>query len=554
MHRRLRIRRYLIGFVTGSILLICLLGAAFLLPEGVVAGSSSNREISVPVKLSGMLVPGFQDDQPGHPPADQSCRLCHGESTAEIHYPSGESLSVMVDLDALSMSAHGDQADSPLACTDCHAPSDYQYPHSEVEAADLRSYEIDRSETCERCHQQPHFNNHPGIDSDSPVLCTDCHGSHDVVTVEQWQNGQGTGTCIACHTEQGIERVDPIQLTQMIRAGLFADEPNSDYCLACHSQEDLTFTFDNGDELSLTIDREDFYYSVHGVENEWRELECRDCHGRYLYPHPEVEVTSEREYNLERYPVCANCHERFYERTVDSVHGEALAAGNAEAAVCTDCHGAHDTPPPDEPRERISQTCGQCHTEIFDDYTHSVHGEALLEDSNPDVPTCIDCHGVHDIHDPTTELARRRSPLLCAECHGNEELMTRYGISTEVFNTYVADFHGTTATLFDPKDPEAELNVAVCYDCHGVHNIRPTDDPDSGIRSNLLETCRRCHPNASENFPAAWTSHYQPSLEHYPIVFLVEQFYSLVIPVTVGGLGFLVATDVFRRVRKRLKR
>jgi hypothetical protein len=87
-----------------------------------------------------------------------------------------------------------------------------------------------------------------------------------------------------------------------------------------------------------------------------------------------------------------------------------------------------------------------------------------------------------------------------------------------------------------------------------VHDIRPVDDPHNGIKVNLLETCRQCHPDASENFSDAWTSHYQPSLEHNPLVYLVDTFYGVVIPVTVAGLGFLVATDIFRRVRLRLKR
>ena len=49
--------------------------------------------------------------------------------------------------------------------------------------------------------------------------------------------------------------------------------------------------------------------------------------------------------------------------------------------------------------------------------------------------------------------------------------MNKYEISTEVFDTYVADFHGTTVILFEHQDPNVETNKAVCYDCHGVHNI-----------------------------------------------------------------------------------
>ncbi|MCA9983467.1 MAG: hypothetical protein KDE59_04205, partial [Anaerolineales bacterium] len=168
-----------------------------------------------------------------------------------------------------------------------------------------------------------------------------------------------------------------------------------------------------------------------------------------------------------------------------------------------------------------------------------------------DVPTCIECHGVHNIGDPTTNLFRIRSPQLCAECHANELLMNKYEISTNVFDSYVADFHGTTVTLFEHQDPNVETNKAVCYDCHGVHAITDPDDPEAGIKANLLETCQQCHPDASENFPDSWTSHFEPSLEHNPIVFLVNSFYAIIIPLTVGGLGFLVVTDVYRRVRTR---
>jgi predicted CXXCH cytochrome family protein len=239
---------------------------------------------------------------------------------------------------------------------------------------------------------------------------------------------------------------------------------------------------------------------------------------------------------------------------MDSVHGRELAAGNTEAAVCTDCHGAHDTPRPDVPRQRISHTCEQCHSGIYDEYVESVHGEALMDAGNPDVPTCISCHGVHDIGDPTTNLFRVRSPELCATCHADDELMTKYDISTEVFETYVADFHGTTVTLFEHQDPNAETNKAVCYDCHGVHNIKATDDPDVGIKATLLTTCQECHPDATTNFPDSWTSHFEPSLEHNPLVYLVNLFYQIVIPVTIGFFALVVGSDVYRRVRLNLRK
>jgi hypothetical protein len=502
-------------------------------------------------------VPSFsavQTDDEMFPPPDLACRLCHDGTEAQIEFPSGESLPVLVDLEAISNSAHGTHAGSPLLCTECHSKADYLFPHEPVSDLDLRSFEVSRSITCEKCHQQPHLTSHPGPESDNPVVCTDCHKSHEVSSVEQWQRGEGTDACVDCHEISGVPFTDHIQLTQIVRNGMFADRVDSEYCLACHSQEGLSLTFENGDVLPVTIDPDVLHGSVHGADNSWQALDCTDCHDRYTYPHDRPPVESVREYNLQRYTICAKCHENHYERTLDSVHGAAIDEGNLDAAVCTDCHGAHDTPPPDEPRERISHTCQQCHSGIYDVYKDSVHGEALLIDSDPDVPVCIDCHGVHDIHDPTTDLARVRSPQLCANCHADEDLMSQHDLSTDVFETYVADFHGTTVQLFDPEDPDAAINKAVCYDCHGVHNIRPVDDPDSGIKANLLETCQQCHPDATENFPDAWTSHYQPSLENNPLVYMVDLFYAFLIPVTLGGLGFLVIIDIYRRVRNRLKK
>ena len=172
-----------------------------------------------------------------------------------------------------------------------------------------------------------------------------------------------------------------------------------------------------------------------------------------------------------------------------------------------------------------------------------------MGDNNPDVPVCTDCHGVHDINNPTTAEFRLNSPTLCAGCHANKEMMSKYGISTDVFDTYVADFHGTTVTLFEKTDPHQAVDTAVCYDCHGVHDIlAPTDANSSVIKENLLTTCRQCHPDANENFPAAWMSHFKPSLDHNPLVYFINMFYAILIPALVGGFGLFIGSDVVRRV------
>jgi hypothetical protein len=175
-----------------------------------------------------------------------------------------------------------------------------------------------------------------------------------------------------------------------------------------------------------------------------------------------------------------------------------------------------------------------------------VHGAALTEESNKDVPTCIDCHGVHNIGNPTTAQFRLKSPELCASCHTNPTLMEKYGISTNVVNTYVADFHGTTVTLFEKQSPDSQTNKPVCYDCHGVHDISRVNDPKTGIemQQNLLVRCKVCHPDATSNFPSAWMSHYIPSPDHYSLVYYVNLFYKFFIPLVLGFMVALVGLDV----------
>ncbi len=122
------------------------------------------------------------------------------------------------------------------------------------------------------------------------------------------------------------------------------------------------------------------------------------------------------------------------------------------------------------PRQRISLTCGKCHGAIFEQYRASVHGEALLVDSNPDVPTCIDCHGVHNIGDPTTTLFRVRSPDLCAKCLTVDSIMDKYGITTNVLDSYLTDFHGRQVALSSWKTRKLPTSRRSDYDCTASTN------------------------------------------------------------------------------------
>ena len=323
-------------------------------------------------------------------------------------------------------------------------------------------------------------------------------------------------------------------------------------CLNCHAGSDDETSFKDGSSKPVHVDVEAFNQSVHGVGNPDGYLSCFDCHGEYDFPHEDAEYFSKRDFRLTLAESCESCHETEASGHTDSVHGSAMEDGNQFAPVCVDCHGYHDVMTPGEPRANASLTCGNCHTDIFDQYADSVHGEALLTESNPDVPTCVECHGVHSIDDASTVAFRLASPSLCEDCHANDELMMTYDISTDVFETYVADFHGTTVTLFEQDHPDEQVNKAVCVDCHGVHDIRSHDDPQSRVlQENLLHTCQECHPDADENFSATWMSHYVPSRENYPIVFYVNEFYKFFIPGVLLMMLAIIVPDAYHRLTHR---
>lgn len=352
-----------------------------------------------------------------------------------------------------------------------------------------------------------------------------------------------------------VSSVDAASDPQPALKSVSQTKPSNDYCLSCHSQSGLTKTLPSGETLSLYIDPNLFAHAVHNEEN----IACVDCHTNIsTFPHPDFKANTLRDVTLQLYVSCQKCHADQYNKTLDSVHEKALAGGNTNAAVCTDCHNPHQQTRLIDPqtgqlsqdaRLKIPQTCARCHSTIYNAYKGSVHGAALTQNGNLDVPTCIDCHGVHNIQSPTTAEFRNSTPQLCAKCHTDPQIMDKYGISTQVLNTYVADFHGTTVTLFEQVSPDTPTNKPVCTDCHGVHDISNVNDPTTGIsiKKNLLVKCQQCHPNATANFPDAWMSHYVASPQKYALVYYVNLFYKIFIPTVIGGMLIFVVTDFIRR-------
>lgn len=333
------------------------------------------------------------------------------------------------------------------------------------------------------------------------------------------------------------------------------EKPDNSQCLICHSAPNQVMTFANGDTVSVTVDSDRYDHGEHV------NMACQICHPNITrYPHPENPAQSAREYTLQYENSCNQCHPDQARQTMDNAHARERAEGNPNTPTCSSCHNPHYQPaiqkdangdPLPVEHKTITETCAKCHGQIVDEYKNSVHGKALFEENNEEVPSCVQCHGIHNMRQASTIEFRLNSPQLCANCHTRSDIMDKYGISTNVLNTYVDDFHGTTIMLFAKTDPNRQSNKPVCYDCHGVHDIASVDDPQRGleIKQNMLATCQKCHPDATKNFPASWMSHYIASPTRYPLVYYVNLFYQFFIPTVLGVMAIFVLSDVFRRGR-----
>lgn len=323
--------------------------------------------------------------------------------------------------------------------------------------------------------------------------------------------------------------------------------PSNAECLACHATPDMFLPLPSGEELLLTVDSNIYNASIHGREG----YACIQCHTDISgFPHPDLKAENLRAVSIQKTQTCIRCHTDQSDAYVKGRHAQGLISGNEDTAICVDCHSNHQTAELTTSNVLIVQTCRKCHSEIYDIYQNSVHGSALLQEDNPDVPTCSVCHESHDNTGPGDSGFTLFSPQICANCHADVELMSRYDVNTGVFDTYLADFHGTTVILFEKISPDQETNKPVCVDCHGVHDIQsPTDENSALLKQNLIFTCMRCHPDAPPDFSDAWLSHYSPDLEHNPIVYLVNLFYLIVIPGTIGGMLIFICSDIWKRMK-----
>jgi cytochrome b subunit of formate dehydrogenase len=214
---------------------------------------------------------------------------------------------------------------------------------------------------------------------------------------------------------------------------------------------------------------------------------------------------------------------------LQSVHGKGLlASGLTVTATCTSCHTAHRALPANDPRSSVHvtntpSTCGNCHHGIYEQFVGSIHSPLKNTDykqlkGQPPLPGCNDCHPPHSVIRTAEDEFRNGIIETCGKCHA------------DVAETYFDTYHGKASRL------EGGAKAAKCQDCHGAHDILPPMDLASHLsRTNIVDTCAKCHPGSNRQFAGYLThaTHHDP--HKYPQLFYV--FWGMT-GLLVGTFGF----------------
>jgi cytochrome b subunit of formate dehydrogenase len=363
--------------------------------------------------------------------------------------------------------------------------------------------------------------------------CLECH-DEEVDLAHFKSTPHGETECLDCHV--GADRKH--------RRGL--DKPVN--CASCHEEVVA--------EQAL---------SAHGSDGQRRSAEedlptCVSCHGDIHTMTPVSEPLSPVHASHQA-ETCGTCHGsgqpapsgvrtvRPIEAYTASVHATAVSNGD-HGASCSDCHSAHSILPAANPvssihRSTVPETCSSCHRKIARQFDRSIHGMAA-KSGILDAPVCTDCHGEHRILAVGAEgspVSATNIPIqVCGPCHSDLRLNKKYGLSADQVPSYQDSFHGLAAR-------GGVQEVANCASCHGVHNILPSNDPDSYIHSdNLAETCGRCHEGAGSRF-AIGPVHVLPDQTSNAVAYWIRVIYIPLIWLTIIGMLLHNLADLIKKTR-----
>ena len=436
------------------------------------------------------------------------CLDCHNDPDLEMSYP----------VQAFSQSVHG-----ALACIDCHEdlagitedhgavkPVVCAGCHEEqaaLEAESLHGAALDRGDAlaprCQSCHGDHAIlpAKHPlsaVAPTRIPSVCGKCHRDNAPVQVERHVADENV---ISNYTES-------IHGEALFKKGLIV----APSCISCHTAHHI---LPAGDPRS-TIARTNIAQT------------CATCHAMIEEVHRKIIDGKLWETEVHRLPSCADCHQPhrirkvYYEQGMSNrdclgchakpelvarsdgrslyVNTDEMQASIHSNVACAQCHSqvqaSHE-----RPCETITEkvNCGACHEDAQHLYERGIHGQ-LLARQEDHAPTCIDCHGTHQVRsrkDPASRTFPLRVPDLCAGCHrdGEQAALRNAGGPTNIILHYNDSVHGKGLR-------KGGLTVtAMCTDCHTAHMPLPSSDPSSSVhRANVASTCAKCHHGIAEQF------------------------------------------------------
>ncbi len=261
--------------------------------------------------------------------------------------------------------------------------------------------------------------------------CLKCHGKENFsrktasgeeralhVNTENFQRSvHGDWDCVDCHKDitkvphnKGVDR----------KVG----------CVRCHQEvlERLRTTegYDSDTRLEeVATQIESYMGSIHArpsTDDQSRtNATCYDCHdAHYISP---IDSINSPENKLKIPYVCGSCHSQELNTYMTSVHGKEIGLGNTRAAVCSDCHSAHNIDVSNDVSGRLAITaeCGNCHQEQLESYMDTYHGK-ITRLGYGETAKCSDCHGSHSIKRVTEESSRVHNGnrlKTCQACHEN---------------------------------------------------------------------------------------------------------------------------------------
>ncbi len=325
---------------------------------------SSRFKLRIMPGLAFLLAVSF-----GHAQPATECLACHSDAT--LQDASGKSISV--DDKKFHASIH-----SGMNCVDCHA-SIKSYPHPD---------KVEKVK-CESCHADESSQLATSIHSSSKDHpCTSCHGNaHEI-----------------------FPKSDP-------RSAVYAlNIPKT--CGQCHGNGGMA------EKHGLQSVAPRYVDSIHGYALSKEGLlvaaSCSSCHGsHHILSHKDPNSPTSKT-NIPQ--TCGKCHAGTEAAYMSGVHGKAIAKGDFNAPVCSDCHTAHDIQEPTASafRSRSTPICGSCHKDKFSTYRDTFHSQLGSLGGYVETARCWDCHGAHDVlptSDPRSPVAPNNLIATCGKCH-----------------------------------------------------------------------------------------------------------------------------------------